>query len=73
MNQRRGKTHAAAMNDSGGIKLRELIMFAKEAQEALELEGHKDSAFYFGQLKDYLQENPSKGLTKDPAYRILGL
>ena len=34
--------------------------------------GEEDSAFYFGQLKDWLVENPSKGFTV-PTHKILGL
>ena len=40
--------------------LRQVITFAKEAEKLLTENGEEDSAFYFGQLKDWLVENPSK-------------
>ena len=45
---------------------------AKEAEKLLTENGEEDSAFYFGQLKDWLVENPSKGFTV-PTHKILGL
>jgi len=70
-NQRPLKRNKSYFNDSGAM-LRQVINFAEEAEELLEKQGDDDAAFYFGQLKDWLRENPSKGFTV-PTHRILGL
>lgn len=71
-NQRPGKYERKAMFNDNGAMLRQIITFAKEAEKLLTENGEEDSAFYFGQLKDWLVENPSKGFTV-PTHKILGL
>lgn len=71
-NQRPGKLQRKAMFDDGGSMLRQVINFAKEAERLLEEKGEEDAAFYFGQLKDWLVDNPGKAF-KEPTHRILGL
>jgi len=70
--QRAGKTHKAAMGGDGRIDLRELIDFMERCENVLERHGDPDSSFYFGQIKEFLKDNPHKGLKED-AGRILGL
>lgn len=70
-NQRPLKRNKSYFNDSGSM-LRQIINFAEEAEELLEKQGEEDAAFYFGQLKEWLRENPAKGFT-EPTHRILGL
>lgn len=71
-NQRPGKLQRKAMfNDSGSL-LRQVITFAKEAEDLLEKNGEEDAAFYFGQLKDWLTDHPTKAFN-EPTHRILGL
>ena len=71
MNQRPLKRNKAMFNDNGSM-LRQVINFAEEAEELLEEKGEEDAAFYFGQLKDWLRENPTKGFTVKTT-TILGL
>jgi len=71
MNQRPLKRNKAMFNDNGSM-LRQVINFAEEAEELLEEKGEEDAAFYFGQLKDWLREHPSKGFTVKTS-TILGL
>jgi len=70
-NQRGLKRNKAVFND-GGSMLRQIINFAEEAEELLEKQGEEDAAFYFGQLKDWLRDNPAKGFSV-PTHTILGL
>ena len=71
-NQRPGKLQRKAMFDDNGSMLRQVINFAKEAEDLLEKNGEEDAAFYFGQLKDWLTDNPGKAF-KEPTHRILGI
>ena len=71
-NQRPGKYQSKAMFNDNGSMLRQVINFAKEAERLLEEKGEEDSAFYFGQLKDWLVDNPGKGFN-EKTHRILGL
>lgn len=71
-NQRPGKYQSKAMFNDNGAMLRQIINFAKEAEELLEKNGEEDAAFYFGQLKDWLTDNPGKAF-KEPTHRILGI
>lgn len=70
-NQRAGNWKPAAMGDGDRMSIREVISFAKSAQEMLELKGEEDAAFYFEQIVDWLQTNPQKGLRD--AGTVLGL
>jgi|TARA_S200002703_G_C3674832_1_gene207242 hypothetical protein len=71
MNQRPLKRNKAVFNDNGSM-LRQVINFAEEAEELLEKQGEEDAAFYFGQLKDWLRDNPSKAFSV-PTHKILGI
>lgn len=71
-NQRPGKYQSKAMFNDNGAMLRQAISFARDAEEALERQGNEDAAFYFGQLKDWLTDNPRKGFN-ERAQKILGL
>lgn len=57
--------------NSGDIKLSKLIEFAKRAEDVLE-DTDPESAFYFGQLREWLENNPHIGLNED-CEKILGL
>lgn len=70
-NQRPGKMKKATFQSSDSM-LAQAIAFARDAEEALERQGEEDAAFYFGQLKDWLTENPNKGFG-ERAQKILGL
>lgn len=71
-NQRPAKYQKkVSFNDSGAM-LRQAIAFARDAEEALERQGEEDAAFYFGQLKDWLTDNPGKAFS-ERASKILGL
>ena len=72
MNQRPGKTHAAALRDGDRIALRDLVDFLKEAQQDLVTEGDADAALRFELFEDYLRNQFTGGKLKyKPA--ILGL
>ena len=72
MNQRPGKTHAAALRDGDRIALRDLVDFLKEAHQDLVTEGDADAALRFELLEDYLRNQFTGGKLKyKPA--ILGL
>ena len=71
-NQRLAKLQRkATFNDSGSM-LRQVINFTKEAEELLEKQGEEDAAFYFGQLKDWLIDHPTKAFS-EKTHKILGL
>lgn len=70
-NQRPGKSKGPTFQSSDSM-LKQAIAFARDAEEALERQGEEDAAFYFGQLKDWLTENPRKGFN-ERAQTILGL
>lgn len=74
MAQRPGNTHPAASpaDPSGMVSLMKLKNFAQEAERELDRTGQEDAAFYFGQLADYITQNPGKGLDESVT-RILGL
>lgn len=72
MNQRPGKTHAAALRDGDRIALRDLVDFLKEARVELFAAGDDDAALRFELFEDYLRTNFTGGKLK---YKpgILGL
>ncbi len=71
-NQRPAKTYRAAAPNEGGLNITRLKEFAAEAERLLEEKGEEDAAFYFGQLAEYIQRHPEKGLSESVA-RILGI
>jgi len=71
-NQRPGKYQRKAMFNDNGAMLRQAIQFATDAERQLEEQGNEDAAYYFGQLKDWLVDNPGKGFN-ERASTILGL
>lgn len=62
MNQRPGKTHAAALGDRVSIDYKKLVTFLEGASKDLEDAGQTDAAFYFEQVRDWLVNDwtPSK-------------
>jgi hypothetical protein len=71
-NQRRGKTHKAALGD--GLQDMKLKLFFQDCAEVLEDSGNEDAAFYFHQLVEHLMEGkPIPNDNKREAARILGL
>ena len=74
MNQRAGKTHAAAMTDDGGsISLGSLIKFVRDAQKALEYEEEVDAALRFEIFGDYLEQDVVNGAPFKFTTKALGL
>lgn len=71
-NQRPAKLQRKAVFNDNGSLLRQVIQFAKEAEQELEEAGETDAAFYFGQLKDWLIDNPNKAFSAKTS-TILGL
>jgi len=71
-NQRRGKTHKAALGD--GLQDMKLKMFFRDCAEVLDAEGQEDAAFYFHQIVEHIMAgNPLPHDNKREAARILGL
>ena len=70
--QRPAKKHRAAMGGDGRVDLRELIDFMERCANVLTRENESDSAHYFEQVAEYIQQNPEKAIKED-AGRILGL
>jgi hypothetical protein len=68
-NQRPGKMHAAAMNDTERLDVRSVIKLMSEC--AKETEG--DTSFYFEQVVDYFQNQYRPGKGVDSASCVLGL
>ena len=64
MNQRPGKTHAAALRDGDRIALRDLVDFLKEAQNDLVTEGDDDAAIRFDLFEEYLRNQFTGGKLK---------
>ena len=59
-------------NNTGNISIKQLMEFAKNAEKTLENNGEVDAAFYFGQLHDWLKQNPHISLNTN-IEKILGL
>lgn len=57
MNQRKGKTHSAALGEDDKVRLGDLIKFVKAAKEDLEKVGEEDSALRFEILEDWLRND----------------
>ena len=70
-NQRPGKYQSKAMFNDNGAMLRQVIKFATEAEVMLMDNGNVDASFYFGQLKEWLVENPTKAFNEKTS-KILG-
>ena len=64
MNQRPGKTHAAALRDGDRIALRDLVDFVREAKVDLESEGDSDAALRFELFEEYLCNDFTGGKLK---------
>jgi len=71
-NQRPANTHRAAMSPDGNITLKKVISFFEDCEAALIKDGKDDPAFYFGQVKEFLSQNPHKAL-EEKCETILGL
>lgn len=73
MQQRQGKTHKAALVDSGDkIRLIDLIRFCEEASHDLDKMGEEGSAIHFENMAEYLRQDFRGGSLKYTS-RILGL
>lgn len=73
MYQRPAKTHAAALNDDGTIRLSALVKFVREAQAALESSDDPNAALRFEILGDYLVEDYKPNTPLKFSNRALGL
>lgn len=74
MNQRAGKTHAAAMTDDGGsIPLGALIKFIREAQRNLGDCGEPDAELRFEIFGDFLEQDVANGTPFKFTTKALGL
>lgn len=74
MNQRSGKTHAAAAFDNRQtVDLAALIKFVADARFALEQEGEDESALRFELFEEYLREDVANGKPFGFTYKALGL
>jgi len=72
VNQRAGKSHAAAMAADDKVPMHKIIDFVDRCAIALHQSQQPDAAFYFEQIAEYLRDNPHRGLKED-AGRVLGL
>ncbi len=72
MNQRPARTYNAALGQDSRISLFEIIAFMRSAEDILEKEGHEDAAFYFGQVAEFLKDNPTKAFNESVG-RVLGV
>lgn len=71
MNQRPGKTHRAAANDGlGDMKLRN---FFRDCAELLNDNDDTDSAYYFEQIVELLNQGKSLPADRKEIGRLLGL
>jgi|TARA_R110000803_G_scaffold23359_9_gene57428 hypothetical protein len=70
-NQRPGNYQSKAMFNDNGSMLRQAIKFATEAEVMLMENGENDASFYFGQLREWLVENPTKAFNEKTS-KILG-
>lgn len=71
MNQRPGKTHRAAANDGlGDMKLRN---FFRDCAELLNDNNEADSAYYFEQIVELLNQGKSLPADRKEIGRLLGL
>lgn len=64
MNQRPGKTHAAALRDGDRIALRDLVDFLNDAHKDLISEGDEDAALRFELFSEYLRTSFAGGKLK---------
>lgn len=69
-NQRAGKTHSASANDNTGMGM---LLFFKNAYQALNEAGYEDEAFYFEQVVDHLRNGGSLPNDKRGVEKVLGL
>lgn len=60
------------MPGTSTITASQLIDFSKQAARLLEAQGEAESAFYFEQVAEWIQNNPTVGLN-EKASKILGL
>lgn len=72
MNQRPGKYHKAALNDSVKISYRDLVEFCKKAKTDLYDSGDEDAAFRFELLEDWLRTDYNGGSLQYQS-KIIGL
>lgn len=64
MNQRKGKTHKAALGDGEKVGLGALITFLKEAERDLVKAGDDDAALRFEIFREYLMNDFRGGFLK---------
>lgn len=54
MNQRKGKSHAAALNDRVNVDLKDLLSVLNAVMIQLDIAGEEDAALRFEIFRDYL-------------------
>jgi hypothetical protein len=72
MNQRKGKTHSAALNDGDKIRLGDLIKFCEAARDDLQKMGEEDSALRFEIFEEWLR-NDFRGGKLSYSSKMIGL
>mgnify|MGYP006278213267 CR=1 FL=1 len=72
MNQRKGKTHAAALGDRERVDLKDLLFVLRCAQSELACAGEEDAALRFEIFRDYLI-NDYRGGKLAYSTRMVGL
>jgi hypothetical protein len=72
MNQRKGKMHAAALNDTVRVDLKDLLNVLKTAQTELYGAGEEEAAIRFEIFRDYLV-NDYRGGKLAYSTRMVGL
>ena len=73
MNQRKGKTHSAALGDGSKIDFRQLVNYVHNARIALEKEGFEDAAFRFEMFEEFLRHDYANGHAMEFKTRHLGM
>lgn len=73
MNQRKGKTHSAALGDGSKIDFRQLVNYVRNARAALEKEGLEDAAFRFEMFEEFLRNDYGSGQPLEFKTRHLGM
>lgn len=72
MNQRRGKTHRAAMSDNDPMGMT-VVTFFKEAALLLKEEGKDDASFYFEMVEEHLRSGGRLPSGNRDLAKVLGL
>ena len=73
MNQRKGKTHKAALDNGSKVDYRQLVNYVHNARMALEKEGMEDAAFRFEMFEEFLRQDFTNGAVFEFKSKHLGL